>query len=1030
MPSAVRPSSVMSAARSTALVLAVLLGLAGGPTAARAQAEGDDEAATSAAEPPDADAARLSRDEAARVLEQALPADADARYALLQRQYRAALRLEQRSRVLELARSLADAGRGRPGGDEWVRRYLNAEFTWGSQGRAMEAAEPFVNDRSLSPAARALVALRQTYFAAQQRDRARLLRLWGRADALSREAMQAAGGTPPADLAIERLQVQSEVQANGGDLAGAVASLRQAVGQSRRLLQALRERGTAPGTPALIDAIGWLDGSQGMLVYALVREGRSQEAIEIARSNLAAWRNGQSSDALGARWQYRLATGLVATQQYEAGLAAARESDAALARVGSDVNSHTRWLARQEVVRALIGLRRWSEADQVYRAYLAEMSADALARNRAADSRLLALLAAKNGRLDEAAEQAERLHRGRARLYGAEHPLTQEAAGVRAVVRLRRGETAAALADYESLFAATLDTPGGWRDLDERGLRGFVLGIAFDEYLQVQIEALRQGRPPPPAQAERALQIADRLSLGATQRAITDSTARVLAGTPALRSLLEQEQAQRQAVAQSFRRLNAALAEQDRLGRETRAEGFKALPEAERKAVQEQWRRARDEARALQAEAAAGRQALEGQRGAIAAQFPAYADLVTPTTPRADALRRLLLPGEGLLLVHPAETHTLLWLLAADGPLRMAISPLGAAALGERVAALRRMLDIGEQPAAQRPPLQPAALHAFYRELLGPLDGALREVKSLIVASNGALASLPLAVLVTEPPAAGAAPAWLLRRMPVTQLPSAAALLALRRGAAPPAAAKALLGFGDPQFDAAAGRPAAAAGGRTVGATATRYDAEWGFRYADIPPLPETRAELIAVADALGADPAADLLLGAKATRAAVLGTPLIDRRVLAFATHGLMPGEQPGISRPALAMAATGQDGESPLLELDDVLTLRLNAQWVLLSACNTAAGEQGGAAMSGLVRGFFFAGARSVLATHWAVDSASAAQLSAGTFRQHARGGSSRADSLRQAQLAMIDGGLGDGRWSHPFYWAPYALFGDPAR
>ncbi|MFT3817401.1 MAG: CHAT domain-containing protein [Rubrivivax sp.] len=1010
------------------VVAMLLAGLLLAALPAPAQTAGDDEASEAADEAqPAPDEARLTREEAAQLLEQPLPAEAEARYALLQRQYRAAMRLQQRGRALELARALVQAGRGRPGGDEWIRRYLDAEFSWGSQGRALEASEPFIADRSLAPELRAQLALRQTYYAAQGRDRARLLRLWSRADGLSREALQGAAAAGPSALAINRLQVQSEVQAQGGDLAGAVASLRQAVGQSRQLLQGLRGRGAAPQSSAWQDAAGWLDGSQGMLVYALVREGRSQEAIEIAKANLAAWRGGQLGDALGARWLYRQATALVATQQYEAGLAAAQASDAALGRIGSDPNSHTRWLARQEVVRALIGLRRWAEADQAYRGYLAEMPSDLLARTRAADSRLLALLAAKNGRLDEAAEQAERLHRLRLRLYGPEHPLTQEAAGVRAVVRLRRGETAAAMADYESLFAATLDTPGGWRDLDERGLRGFVLGIAFDDYLQQQIATLRKGQVPEPAQAERALQIADRLSLGATQRAITDSTARVLAATPALRGLLEQEQAQRQTTAQAFGRLNAALGDEDRLRREMRGDAFKALPEAERKAQADKLRRLRDEAKSLQAEAAAARQALQAQRSAIAGQYPAYAELVTPTIPRAEALRKLLQPGEALLVVHPTESATLLWLLPADGRPLMGLSPLGAAALGARVAELRRMLDIGDLPAARRPALQPEALHAFYRELLGPLDGPLREVKSLIVAAGGALAGLPLAVLVTEPPAAGAPPAWLLRRMPIAQLPSPAALLALRRGPAPPAAAKALIGFGDPLFDAAAAAPAAT---RLAGQTATRYDAEWGFRYADIPPLPETRAELTAVAEALGADPAADLLLGAQATRQAVLSTPLADRRVVAFATHGLMPGEQPGISRPALAMAATGQDGESPLLELDDVLTLRLNAQWVLLSACNTAAGEQGGAAMSGLVRGFFFAGARSVLATHWAVDSASAAQLSAGTFRQHARGAASRADSLRQAQLAMIDGTLGGGRWTHPFYWAPYALFGDPAR
>jgi CHAT domain-containing protein len=128
--------------------------------------------------------------------------------------------------------------------------------------------------------------------------------------------------------------------------------------------------------------------------------------------------------------------------------------------------------------------------------------------------------------------------------------------------------------------------------------------------------------------------------------------------------------------------------------------------------------------------------------------------------------------------------------------------------------------------------------------------------------------------------------------------------------------------------------------------------------------------------------------------------------------------------------MAANTNERESPLLELDDVLGLHLNAQWVLLSACNTAAGEKGGNAMSGLVRGFFFAGARSVLATHWAVESESAAALTVNTFRDHAKGAIARGESLRLAQLAMIDGEIGKGRWSHPYYWAPYALFGDPAR
>ncbi|MET0517302.1 MAG: CHAT domain-containing protein, partial [Burkholderiaceae bacterium] len=934
----------------------------------------------------------------------------------LQRQQRAAQLLEDRPRQIELLRQLIEAGRGRPGGEGWIRAYLSTEFTWGSSGRALEACEPFIVDPRLAPATRAAAALRQSYFTAQTGERALLSRLWSRADALTGQAL-AQGGPGSELLPVDRLQVRAEVERREGNLAASLASLREAVGLGRRLVAAAQQRnGGDARAPAVLDAYGWYDGSQGMLVYALLRMGRSPEAVEVAQANVALWRAGQLGDNFGARWSYRLASALIASQQYEAGLAAAGQAEEMLQRAGASAASHTRWLAREARVRGLIGTQRWKEADESYSQFLAEVGGDALARERARDNRLIALLAAKNGRLDEALEVAERSHRYRLRLYGADHPQTQEAAGVRAVVRLRRGDVVRAMSDYESLFAATLDNPGGWLDLDARGLRGFVLGIAFAEFMNYVAEQALLGRPPDARLIERARQIADRSTLGATQRALTDSTARVLAATPGLRALLEQEQAQRQIIAAQFGQLSATLAEEDRLRKEMGGETFKALPREQRKPQEEKLRALREQIKGQQGGINDARAALARQREGIAAQFPAYADLVTPSTPGSERLRALLAPGEGLLIVHPLAGATLVWLVGSDAHQGFHASRLEAKALAARVAELRRGLDLGSAPAGRAPALPLEQLHALYRELLGPL------------------ASLPLATLVTEPSAAGAPPAWLLRQMAVTQLPAASALLALRRVGQPEPAARPLLGFGDPLFDLAARPPmppVQEAGKRLLGVplarSATRYDAELGFRYAEVPPLPDTRAELQAVAAALGADPQADLVLGAAATRRAVLAAPLRDRRVVAFATHGLMPGELPGVSKPALAMAADRDERESPLLELDDVLSLRMNAQWVLLSACNTAAGEAGGAAMSGLVRGFFFAGARSVLATHWAVDSESAAGLSASTFKAR---GLSRAESLRQAQLAMLDGRLGGGRWSHPFHWAPYALFGDPSR
>jgi CHAT domain-containing protein len=276
---------------------------------------------------------------------------------------------------------------------------------------------------------------------------------------------------------------------------------------------------------------------------------------------------------------------------------------------------------------------------------------------------------------------------------------------------------------------------------------------------------------------------------------------------------------------------------------------------------------------------------------------------------------------------------------------------------------------------------------------------AIASAKTIIFAVNGDLAQVPLATLVTG---TDAETPWLIRRAAVAQVSSVAAFQALRQGKARARAAEAFAGFGDPPTP-----------------------------YAPLPPLPETRREILAIAKALGANPERDTFFGSKATREAVMGENLASRRIIAFATHGLKPGDLPGLSRPALAMAGPEKPKTSPLLVLDDVMTLKLNADWVVLSACNTAS-EDGRAeeALSGLARGFFFAGARAVLVTHWAVESLSAEDLVTRTFGHLARDASAtRAEALRRAQLEMADG-KSRPQFRHPFFWAPYALSGDPTQ
>jgi hypothetical protein len=174
----------------------------------------------------------MAEAEAQTLLAQPLPADPAARYALLQRQARAAQALEQRGKYVELLRELATLGRSQPGGEVWIRQYLSAEFIWGSSGQSLAAADSFASDTTLSPTARAEAALRQVYALSQARDRAMLERMWSRAQGLVKQAQEALGNRDPAAtlrLRVQHLQVRSEIERWDGRLADAVATMREAV---------------------------------------------------------------------------------------------------------------------------------------------------------------------------------------------------------------------------------------------------------------------------------------------------------------------------------------------------------------------------------------------------------------------------------------------------------------------------------------------------------------------------------------------------------------------------------------------------------------------------------------------------------------------------------------------------------------------------------------------------------------------------------------------------------------------------------
>ena len=145
------------------------------------------------------------------------------------------------------------------------------------------------------------------------------------------------------------------------------------------------------------------------------------------------------------------------------------------------------------------------------------------------------------------------------------------------------------------------------------------------------------------------------------------------------------------------------------------------------------------------------------------------------------------------------------------------------------------------------------------------------------------------------------------------------------------------------------------------------------------------------------------------------------------------MSGDIKGLAEPALVLtpppeATPDDDG---LLTASKIATFKLNADWVVLSACETAAGDRPGAeALSGLARAFFYAGGRSLLVSHWEVESKSAVALMTGTFAALAADPSlSHAEALQKSMLAMIDN-QDQPTWADPKLWAPFVVVGEPAK
>ena len=449
-------------------------------------------------------------------------------------------------------------------------------------------------------------------------------------------------------------------------------------------------------------------------------------------------------------------------------------------------------------------------------------------------------------------------------------------------------------------------------------------------------------------------------------------------------------------------------------------------------------------------EAAAGRDRLAAiaiERATLqktfAAEFPEYAALSNPLPLKAREIQELLSGDEAMVLFALADRESFVLALSRDSFDWQRI-PLGVDALSQKVAVLRRGLDVGKaSDSSGKSGLYDLMLaNELYAALLGPVEGLVKDKRSLLVAPSGALTALPFHLLVTEKPTAAIPDkiegyrnvAWLLKRQAVSVLPSVSSLKALRGFARRDRAVKPMTGFGDPVFNPSEGGSERRTASRSV--TNLAYTDFWQGAGVDrsrlaqaLPQLPDTADELNAVGKDLGVA-AADIHLGTDASETTVKRAPLADYRIVYFATHGLVAGDIKGIAEPSLALSIPKLPSalDDGLLTASEVAQLKLNADFVVLSACNTIAGDKPGAeALSGLARSFFYAGARSLLVTHWSVDSEAATRLATSTFDLlKADPKLGRAEALRRAMLAYL-GDTSSPRNAYPALWGPFALIGE---
>ena len=469
----------------------------------------------------------------------------------------------------------------------------------------------------------------------------------------------------------------------------------------------------------------------------------------------------------------------------------------------------------------------------------------------------------------------------------------------------------------------------------------------------------------------------------------------------------------------------------------------------------------------------------------LAVGFPDYAALIKPDAVSVDDVQAQLGAGEALLLFldtpdwQPTPEESFLWIVTKSD-MRWVRMEVGTKALTKRVAALRCGLDgaswdgegalrcaqllnidLDKAPKAGEPlPFNLARAHELYQALFSQVEDLIKG-KHLLIVPSGPLTQIPFHVLVTEQIQSCdnghrrvsarfvacqeqrdyRVTVCLLVEGPAQARQDQQCYEALCRLWQPTARRSRLqiwVGSRDGAREATLLYGALAADhipGQVAGGMRLLQQrgglADLASVRAQVP-LPETADELCAVARDLGV-PDGDIWLGARATEREVRrlsnSGELAAYRIVHFATHGALAGELKAGAEPGLILTPPGEatPEDDGFLSASEIAALKLDADWVILSACNTAAGSAESAeALSGMARAFFYAGARALLVSHWAVDSDATVKLIAKTLSTMAADKTvGRSEALRRSMVALIE--QGSLQEAHPAYWAPFVVVGE---